>query len=446
MPHSKKTKADLIAENETLRSRVKELEQSASLPSGEVPPIQSNTIPSGGKFVSGVGVVEDVTERGALETQLRESQKMETLGALAAGVAHEMNNILQPIVSYTSLLQQRFKPDTKEDEYLEAVSQAVTRAKTLINQILFFRRTSQPAKFACLLGPVAKEVFGLVRSTTRKTIEMEILVSKNLAPVFCDSSQIHQMLLNLCVNSGQAMPNLGNLTINLENIELEGFECFAGTTLYGKHVRIAVSDAGVGMDEETIAQIFDPFFTTRRSGEGTGLGLSTVYGIVRDHGGGIVVLSEPGKGTTIEVYLPAVEREIAGRFPQKSQVSSGGETILFLDDEEMIVEASKLVLEQFGYKVAPFTDSQKALKIFRANPYGFDLVLTDQTMPDSKGEEFAKELRKIRGDVPIILCTGNRQTMISEKKKAIGINAFLEKPIEPARLGQVVRKILAQRR
>lgn len=281
-----------------------------------------------------------------------------------------------------------------------------------------------------------------MRSTLPTAISIQQRISGNVAPVFCNLSQMHQMIVNLCVNAGQAMTGIGNLKITLNIVELDGFKSVVGKILSGKHVRLSVTDTGIGMDNETLSQIFDPFFTTKETGEGTGLGLSTVFGIVQDHEGGINVTSEPGQGTTFEIYLPATEQPIETPTAIEAMVPKGGESILFIDDEQAIAEMGKNMLEDYGYKVTISIDSREALKMFKANPNRFDLVVTDQGMPNLMGDQLAEKMRQARPDIPIILCTGHSNTMTPESSKAVGINAFLYKPVKMLELGEVIRKVL----
>ena len=396
--------------------------------------------------ITGVGTITtDISDRKTLEEQLRQSQKMEALGTLAGGIAHDFNNILYPIMGFSDLLLGKFEAGSEEYLYLTYIAESAHRAKDLVSQILIFSRRSQTPKSVCDLVPVAQEVVKLMRSTLPITIAIEEKVSEAAAAVFCDSSQMHQVLVNLCVNAGQAISGIGKIKIGLETVEFEGFECFDGAKLFGRHVRLAVTDSGIGMDKETLSQIFDPFFTTKAVGEGTGLGLSTVFGIVQNHGGGIAVSSEPGKGTTFEVFLPLAEGKIEKLPDTPDPVrNEGGENILFVDDEEAITKLGRIALERMGYNVTPVSDGKQALEIFAANPERFDLVVTDQTMPNMTGETLVHELLKLKPGIPIILCTGHSERISPESSKAIGISSYLYKPIRPKELGRVVREVLDQ--
>ena len=399
-----------------------------------------------GKRAKGIGaIVLEITKIKLMEEQLRQSQKMEALGTMAGGIAHDFNNILMPIIGFTDLLLENLEAESEEYSYLTTIAESAHRGAKLVSHILLFSRNSRTEKRVCDIVPVSKEVIKLMRSTLPITIAIEEKVSKDQAPVFCDPSQMHQVILNLCVNAGQAISGIGKIKIDLNTLDLNGFECFDGTKLFGRHVRLAVTDSGVGMNKETLSQIFDPFFTTKEVGKGTGLGLSTVFGIVHDHKGGIAVSSEPGKGTTFEVFLPFAESNIEKLPDTLGAVRAiGSENILFVDDEEAITKLGRIFLERLGYNVTAVSDGQQALEIFAANPERFNLVLTDQTMPNMTGETLAHELLNLRPDIPIILFTGHSGAISPERSKAIGISSFLYKPIAPKELGRVVREVLDQ--
>lgn len=416
-----------------------------TLPDGKERIFQDTKLPlrdETGDIVGLVSVSEDITDRKAMEKQLHQSQKMESIGTLAAGIAHDFNNILQPMIAFTELVMETIPPERKEYEYLSIVTKSIRRAKDLVSKIMLFSRHAPSRKGPCNLQTLAGETLQLLRSSLPSTISIVEEISADVSMVNGDRSQLHQVILNLGINAGQAMPEGGELRVGLENVELREVECFAGTTLSGNYVRLEVSDTGIGMDEDTMTSIFEPFFTTKEAGKGTGLGLATAYGIVQQHDGGITVSSSPGQGTTFEIFIPAnqeIEEETTIFEPP---IVTGREKILFIDDEETIASMAKVVLEGFGYMVTALASSTQALELFQSNPRGFDLVITDLTMPDMNGDRLAEALREIRADIPIILCTGFSETVTPEYAYAKGINAYAIKPVESKELGRMIRKVL----
>ena len=396
---------------------------------------------------TGIGVtVVETTRIKQAEAELRQSQKMEALGSLSGGIAHDFNNILYPIFIYANLLLEKFEPDSEEYGDLKEITSAAQRAKDLVSQVLMFSRRSEDIKHVYDLVPIVKEAVKLVRAALPANITIENKIPDRVVPVFCDSSQLFQVLVNVCTNARQAIVGSGNVEISLDSAELAEIVCFDGTKIDGNYCRLTVTDNGVGMNDEIQAKIFDPFFTTRGVGQGTGLGLSTVFGIVQDHDGGIRVSSEAEKGTTFEVFLPLSEAPVEKLPKTRDSVQdyAGTEAILFVDDEKSIRNLGHDCLERFGYTVTTVSNGQKAIEIFAANPDQFNLVVTDQTMPAMTGEELANSLLKLRPDLPIILCTGHNPITTSESSKAIGIRAVLRKPLAPTQLMRVVREVLDQ--
>jgi len=395
----------------------------------------------------GIGVtVTETTRIKNAEEQLRQSQKMEALGTLSGGIAHDFNNILYPIFIYANLLLEKFDADSEEYTDLKEITSAAKRAKDLVSQILMFSRRSENVKHVCDLVPVVQEATKLVRAALPTNITVETKLPDDIVPVFCDTSQLYQVLVNICNNAGQAIVGSGIVKIALDSSEIAGIVCFDGTEIHGNYCRLTVTDSGVGMDDETQAKMFDPFFSTREVGQGTGLGLSTAFGIVQDHDGGIKASSEADKGTTFEVFLPLAEGPVEKLPDTQGRVLdyAGNEKILFVDDEKSIRNLGHDCLERFGYIVTAVSDGQKAMEIFVVNPDYFDLVVTDQTMPNMTGEILANALLSLRSDIPIILCTGHSPTTTPESGKAIGISAFLQKPLAPTQLLRVVREVLDQ--
>ena len=387
-------------------------------------------------------------EKEKFEEQLRQTQKMEAIGTLAGGIAHDFNNILVAIMGYTELALAN--PDDQElrNQNLVQVLQASERAKNLVKQILSFSRRTEQERKPLQLGLIVNEALKLLRASIPKTIEIKREIETGSDTVLGDPNQIHQLLVNLCTNAAHAMRDQGGLLeVGLTRVELNQESSTEYLELgQGRYIRLRVRDTGQGMDEETLKRIFEPFFTTKDQGEGTGMGLAVVHGIVKSHGGAITVSSRPGQGSCFEIFLPLLEKEASGMKPEAwAPVPTGSEHILFVDDEVFIVDIYQQILTNLGYKVTVRTSPVEALKVFKADPLAFDLVLTDQTMPKMTGTEMAKQMFDIRPDLPLILCTGFSDPSMAERAQKLGIKKMAMKPLVIKEVATIIREALAGR-
>ena len=387
---------------------------------------------------------KEMSERERIEEQLRQSQKMEAIGTLAGGIAHDFNNILAAILGFTEMAAEDVadRPDVQRS--LHNVLKSVTRARELVKQILAFSRKTSHARSPLSLSPIIKETVQLLRASIPATIEINLSLSASSDTVLASPVEVQQVLMNLATNASFAMQEKGGtLEVSLTDIDFIPDEPVLGTdAIPGQYIQLAVKDTGIGMSPQVMSRVFEPFFTTKEVGKGTGMGLAVVYGIVKDLQGTITVESIPGTGSTFRVLLPKVRTEYKEDQPHTVQIPGGNERILFVDDEEMLMEWGQAALERLGYQVTVSTDSTEALKTFSANPSVFDLVITDHAMPHMAGSELSSELLKIRPDIPIILCTGHSENMSREKAKDIGIKEFLTKPLNKQELAEAVRRVL----
>ncbi len=381
-----------------------------------------------------------------LESQLRQNQKIESLGTLAGGIAHEFNNILGIIIGNTELALSNISEPYTARSNLDEIRTASLRARDVVRQLLAFSRKTMDVLRPLRLSIVVKEALKLIRSSLPATIEIRQNISVESDTVNADPTQINQVLINLCTNASHAMQEKdGILEVNLENIVLSEKDLANYHDLStGAYVRLSVHDTGIGMLPETLVRIFDPFFTTKEVGQGTGMGLSVVHGIVKDHGGDISVHSAPGKGTTVHVLFPVIEGMVESDKGLNEPTPRGTERILFVDDEKSIVFAAKHNLEDLNYTVITETDPMHALDIIREEPQKFDLLITDETMPMMTGDKLAKAVLAIRPEIPVILCTGYSERISEEKAQEIGISAFLMKPVVKHALAKTIRQVLDQ--
>ena len=390
----------------------------------------------------------DITEQKRIQEQLRQVQKMEAIGTLAGGIAHDFNNILAGMMGYAELsLEQIAKTDPLRRN-VEQIVKLCIRARNLVRQILDFSRKGDEERVPIVMNDLIRETLHLLRASIPATIEIRDTLCDEQIVVKANHTQLHQILMNLAANAADAMSeNGGVLEILLSRCTIDSsyeYQCFKIPP--GTYAKLTVKDTGIGIAPEHISRIFDPFFTTKEVGKGTGMGLSVVYGIVNNHEGDIRVQSIQGEGTTFEILLPCSE-ELSKAPPKRYTAFEGGtERILFIDDEIVLVDLWKQTLKALGYRVEAYHECFEALEHFRRDPCGFDLVITDQTMPKMTGDQLARQILQIRPDIPIILCTGYSEKISEERVREIGIKALLMKPIRTYDIAQAIRNVLDQGR
>jgi nitrogen-specific signal transduction histidine kinase/ActR/RegA family two-component response regulator len=390
----------------------------------------------------------DISEQKKLETQLQQAQKMEAIGTLTGGIAHDFNNILGVILGNTELAQLSMAVSDEAYAKLEVTKEATFRAKQIVNQLLSFSRRTTTEKTTVDVNQITRETINFVRALIPSTIDIQQQFFHEPCIVLANPTQIHQVLINLSVNASHAVDEetgtirLGVSKTEVGHGEFDHFPKIGGATF----VEIIVNDNGHGVAPEIQDRIFDPYFTTKEVGKGTGMGLAVVMGIVQDHGGAIGIDSQPNQGTTIRVVLPLADLD-----PDTSDVSelhsyrSGkGERILIIDDEELLVELGKDLLERRNYRVEGYMDASAAMERFRANPQSFDLIISDMTMPKMSGSRIVEEARQIRPDIPVIICSGYSKHMDEARADALGCQ-YIQKPVDMKILSDTVRKALDNR-
>jgi PAS domain S-box-containing protein len=410
-----------------------------------------------GRALQLIGGLADITETKVMEAQLLRAQRLESIGTLAGGLAHDLNNVLGPVLMSIELLRMD-ATDPETLEILETIEQSTTRGAAIIRQVLAFARGVTGERVPVEVAQVVDELRGIVRETFPRNVELEIRLADDLHTLMGDPTQLHQVLLNLALNARDAMPEGGRLLIEAENMAVD-HERARALERAGPHVCIRVTDEGTGMPPEVVEQIFDPFFTTKRVGEGTGLGLATVDAIVRSHGGFVDVDTEPGKGTTMEICLPAREAQeesetggplFMGAERGKDTAAElpwgDGRRILVVDDEPGIVSIARQTLEAFGYQVETATDGAEALEIYRERGQEVDLILTDLMMPRMDGAALIKAIREMDREVPIVAASGRGSEALwagSDGAAAAGAHRFIPKPYTAERLLVTVHEVLA---
>lgn len=395
-----------------------------------------------------IAVVQDITTQKHLEVQFQQAQKMEAIGTLAGGIAHDFNNVLAAIVGYTDLARMSSQGNAEVLEYLKAVADGSKRATDLVRQILAFSRRQDQQRAPIKLWPVVEEALQLLRATIPATIRFDTSIDRNGPPVLADSTQVHQVIMNLATNAAHAMDGTGRLGVSLENVEVDAalVSLHPGLRL-GIYQRLGVSDTGHGMDPATLSRIFEPFFTTKGPGEGTGLGLAVVHGIMQGHDGIVTVYSRPGEGTQFHLYFPVQSGESAEEESEMREVPRGrGERILLVDDEAALAHLGRKILENLGYKVEAHTVATDAIDAVMREQGRYDLVVTDLTMPGMTGLDLAKRLHAVRPELPVVLTTGYSAALTLERVQALGIRELLMKPLTIRGLGEAVNRVLAYRK
>jgi signal transduction histidine kinase/ActR/RegA family two-component response regulator len=389
-------------------------------------------------------IEEAEAERIELQQHLQRSQKLEALGTLAAGIAHDFNNILGAMIGYAELALLNIPEGSKSRDSIGMVLTAGERAKDLVKHILAFSRQSDEERKPVQVTHIVKEVLKFMRASLPSTIEIRQNFDAGIGVILADPVQIHQVLMNLCTNAHHAMREKGGvLDVRLASVHVGPEYAAALPDLKpGPYVKATVKDTGHGMDTATTVRIFDPYFTTKEKGVGTGLGLAVVHGIVQKYGGRVTVQSEPGKGTVFDLYFPAIQTDKIPDRPAQEDLPRGHESILLVDDDQLHLEVVQKTLEYLGYHVEAKTSSMDALALFRTAPHRYDLVVTDMTMPAMTGDKLAMELMRIRSDIPIVLCTGYSEKALEDNAKAMGIRAFVMKPVLIAQMARAVRDAL----
>ncbi|MFH2001913.1 MAG: PAS domain S-box protein, partial [Planctomycetota bacterium] len=408
--------------------------------------VSSPILDAQGEVVAAIEMVEDITERMTLETQLHQAQKLETIGTLAGGIAHDFNNILYAILGNTEIAMGKISKDSEAMPRLQEVLIAGMRARDLVTQILSFSRQSLIDREPIRCFPLIKETLKLIHATLPSSIEIISTLKCECDTVLSSAIEIHQIVMNLCTNAAHAMKEgRGRIEIRLENQEVIGGEGTLSSPMTpGNYVVLTVSDTGCGIPKNLQGRIFDPFFTSKAPGTGTGLGLSVVYGIVKALGGSVEIKSEPDQGSVFKVFIPCIDAQPLPEQETKEVLPQGHGTLLVVDDEKVLAEMQALILKNLGYEVVTRISGREALETFAKDPYKFDLILSDQTMPEMTGDKLAEAILRIRPGIPVILCTGFSAQISEERIKKLGIKKLLIKPISRKILAESISEILVK--
>lgn len=397
-----------------------------------------------GEIIGHLSAGDDITKKRQMEEQLLQAQKMESIGTLAGGIAHEFNNILSIIIGNNELIMEDLPEWSISRQNCEEIRVAGIRARDIVKHLLTFSRQDDSRKKPISMASVTMEALKLIRSTTPSNINIINNISLDCLPIFGDPTQINQILINLCSNAIDALPISGGMiNVELSNVELENQNNLSTSApLPGKYIRLLVRDNGCGMDPKTVERVFEPYFTTKDVGKGSGIGLAVVHGIIENHGGSIVCESAQGKGTTFTILLPAYEGLVEEERGQAKPFPGKGESVLYVDDEPAIAKLGKRHLEALGYDVFSTTDPEEALTIIKAEPDRFDLVISDMAMPNMPGDQLISEILSINPNIPTIICSGYTSRMSETKAFEMGIKSFVMKPLNKNELAKKVREVL----
>ncbi len=389
----------------------------------------------------------DITERKQLQVQLQQAQKMEAIGTLAGGIAHDFNNILAAILGYSELALLDINASNPAHMNLQEAIKAIHRGKDLVKRILAFSRQDEQRKKAIDISDVVEETLKMVRALIPASIDIQPRIQTAVGTVEADPTQIHQVILNLCTNAAHAIGEArGTIRVELEHQVLTELpERVHSELIPGTYACLTVADNGAGIPSDLLGKIFEPYYTTKDSGQGTGIGLAVVHGIIKNHGGVVTAASQIGEGSTFSVYLPIIKGEVEPKVQDRAEKPTGSERILLVDDEKALQDIGEQMLQHLGYRVVAAGGSREALDLFRQSPDAFDLVITDMTMPYMTGEELARQLLAIRPGLPIILCTGFSEKVTPENARQLGIRDYLLKPLTIDQLAAKVRRVLDDR-
>ncbi len=397
-----------------------------------------------GNTIGVVLVFRDITQKAEIEAELRHAHKMEAVGTLAGGIAHEFNNMLGIIIGNTELALEDLAEWHPSRSYLRDIKAAGMRSRDVVRQLLSFSRKAEQRRKAVRISPTVKDAIALLRASMPAFIVIQTDIPENAGIINADPTQIHQVLINLGTNASHAMEeNGGMLKISLEEVTLDHFKSLHFQVMKpGRYVQLTVSDTGTGIEPGVLERVFDPYFTTKEVGKGSGMGLSIVHGIVKNHDGAISIDSEPGKGTRVKVFFPLLDRESGMEPITLDTLPTGKESILFVDDEESLLEIGSKILERLGYLVDTQSDPLKALGLVKEDPSRYDLIITDMTMPQITGDKFTREVLKIQPQMPVIICTGFSEKIDSDNAKLVGASSYIEKPLDTRAFANAVRQVL----